>query len=105
MRLAPQLSLLKNADGLCLALGEKDGRVSGGLTVTAADAAEAERLEKTLAALVEIGRSLAAPGGGEALKAVAIGREGGMVRADWQASSGELLKLMGYDKAPGAVHQ
>lgn len=96
--LMPQLSMLRNATGLCFVLGEKAGRLEAGLTVTAGDAPEAQRLENTLLGLIEVGRAMAGNGaaGSDPLRSIAVKGDGTLVRADGAWTTAEVLKLMGH---------
>jgi hypothetical protein len=105
VRVLPQLSLLKNADSLYVGFGEADGVITGRLTVSAPDAAEAERVEKALAALLDVLRAMGVSGGGDALRGVSVTREGGKVRADGRWKTGELMSLLGLDQARNAVQR
>ncbi len=98
----PQLSLLKQANSLCLTLGERDGQVKAALSVCAEAEAEAERMQNALLGLVEIGRAMAAnEGKADFLRTVAVTRAGGTVRASGEWGTDEVLKAAGV--APRAV--
>lgn len=92
--LMPQLSLLKNANSLCLTLREKAGKVEGALTVAARDEADSERLYNTLLGLVELGKAMGTGESSNALKTVAVTREGQFARAGGSWSSSEILRFL-----------
>jgi hypothetical protein len=105
IRLLPQLSLLKNADSLCLGFGEKDGLVKGVLTVTAPEGVEADRLRNALDGLVQLGRALGYSNGYDPLQAVSVSAEGGFVRADGRWKTAELSDWLGALEASRGVQR
>ena len=93
----PQIALLRKANSLCLVVGEKDGRVSAGLSVCADDDAEAERLQNALLGFVEIGRAMAGDSAQPGFTdTVAVTREGRTIRADGKWTTDQVLKMMGH---------
>ncbi len=92
----PQISLLKKANSLCLALTAKAGQVTVALSVCADDEPESERLQNALLGLMEVGRALAANDGrSDLIQAVIVTREGKTVRADGSWKADEVLKMIG----------
>ncbi|MFO7536343.1 MAG: hypothetical protein R6X19_11815 [Kiritimatiellia bacterium] len=90
----PQLSLLRNATDLCLVVAEKAGRFRAGLSVTARDAPEAQRLEVTLVGLIEVARAMGDGAAGDLLQAVVVQGAGSTVRADGVWPTAEIIKMM-----------
>ncbi len=99
--LLPQISMLRKAGSLCLTLGEKGGQVAAVLSVSAEEEPEAERLQNTLLAFVEIGRAMAANDSRpDPAQSVTVTREGKMVHAEGAWKIDEILKMMGGPRAP-----
>lgn len=99
--LLPQISLLKKANSLCLAVGDKEGQVTAGLSVCADDEPEAVRVQNALLGFIEIGRAMAVHNGRpDPAKALAVTRETTTVRADGIWKLEDVLTLIRGPQAP-----
>ncbi len=91
----PQLSLLRNATDLCLVVAEKAGRLQAGLSVTAKDEPDAQRLENTLRGLIEVARVMSGnDANDDPLRSIVVKGAGTTVRADGVWTTAEILKMM-----------
>ena len=104
IQMLPQLTLLKTADSLCLAVGEEEGLVTGGVTVSAADEAGAVRLQNALSALIEFSRAMGSGQGPDPLRSISVTRVGGKVRADGRWTLDELMGILGMEGVRRTVH-